>query len=73
MQKEKYIVSKIRLFFEDGTKSNIRTCKEVFNLQSYREYLMVKHNAVKVEFTYETIPLESERKLKLKLSLIING
>lgn len=67
MQKEKYIVSKIRLFFEDGTISNIRTCKEVFNLQSYREYLMAKHNAIKIEFTYETIPLEPERKVRLKI------
>lgn len=68
MQKEKYIITKIKLFFEDGTKSNIRTCKEVFNLRSYREYLMAKHNAVKIEFIYETIPLEPERKLKFVFS-----
>lgn len=68
MQTEKYIVSNIRLFFEDGTKSQIKTCKEVFNLQSYREYLMAKHNAIKIEFTYETIPLESEnQKVTLKI------
>lgn len=64
---EKYMVTRIRLTYQDGTHSNIKTVKEVFNLESYREYLMVKHNATKIEFTYNTIPVEPEREIRVKI------
>lgn len=64
---EKYIVTRIRLTYQDGTHSNIKTVKEIYNLNSYREYLMVKHNAIKVEFIYDTIPVESEKEIRLKI------
>lgn len=64
---EKYLVSRIRLTYPDGTHSNIKTMKEVYNLESYRDYLMVKHNTIKVEFMYDTIPVEPERELRLKI------
>lgn len=64
---EKYIVTRIRLTYKDGTHSNVKTAKEVYNLESYREYLMVKHDATKVEFTYDTIPVQPEREIRLKI------
>ena len=67
MAKEKYIITRVKLTFEDGTRINVKTCKEIYNLQSYREYMMAKHNAMKVDFTYDTIPLESERELRMKI------
>lgn len=67
-QTEKYIVTRIRLTYQDGTHSNIKTMKEVYNLESYREYLMVKHDASRVDFIYDTIPVEPERELRLKIS-----
>lgn len=64
---EKYIVTRIRLTHKDGTHSNVKTTKEVYNLESYREYLMAKHDATKVEFTYDTIPVQPEREIRLKI------
>lgn len=53
------------MFYEDGTKLVVKTRKEVFNLQSYREYLMVQNGATRVEFTYDTIPADRQGNLRL--------
>ena len=49
---EKYIIRRVRIYHKDGTKANIKTTKEVFNIDSYREYLMAQYDAAKVEFIY---------------------
>lgn len=61
---EKYI-RRVRIYYKDGTKANIKTTKEVFNIDSYREYLMVRFNAARVEFIYDTIPVERQGEIKL--------
>lgn len=53
------------MFYGDGTHSVVKTRKEVYNLQSYREYLMVQNGASRVEFTYDTIPAEKQGNIKL--------
>lgn len=65
MKADKYIIRRISMFYEDGTKSIVKTRKEVFNLQSYREYLMVQNGATRVEFTYDTIPAEKQGNIRL--------
>lgn len=65
MKADKYIIRRISMFYEDGTHSVIKTRKEVFNLQSYREYLMVQNGAMRVEFTYDTIPADRQGNLRL--------
>lgn len=65
MKADKYIIRRISMFYEDGTKSIVKTRKEVFNLQSYREYLMVQNGAMRVEFTYDTIPAEKQGNIRL--------
>lgn len=65
MKADKYIIRRIKMFYEDGTKSVVKTRKEVFNLQSYREYLMVQNGATRVEFTYDTIPADRQGNLRL--------
>ena len=65
---DKYIVTKIKMIFKDGTKSVIRNLKkEVYNIESYREYLMAQNNAIKIEFTYDTIPVENQGEIRIKL------
>lgn len=64
---DKFIIQRIRMRFADGTCNNIKTRKEVFNINSYREYLMTKHGAMAVEFCYETIPAESCGQLKVRI------
>jgi hypothetical protein len=64
---EKYIITRIRIIYPDGTHNTIKTRKEVFNVNSYRDYLMVKYNAVKVEFVYDTIPVDSQGEIRLKV------
>lgn len=65
MKADKYIIRRISMFYEDGTKLVVKTRKEVFNLQSYREYLMVQNGATRVEFTYDTIPADRQGNLRL--------
>lgn len=64
----KFIVRRIRMRFADGTHSNVNTRKEVFNVDSYREYLMAQHGAERVEFVYETIPVDNCKKLKVRIA-----
>lgn len=64
---DKYIITQFRLHFADGTHSTVKTRKEVFNIQSYREYLMATHGAERVEFIYETIPADKQGKVKVRL------
>ena len=65
MKADKYIIRRISMFYEDGTNSIVKTRKEVFNLQSYREYLMVQNGAMRIEFTYDTIPAEKQGNIRL--------
>lgn len=65
MKADKYIIRRIKMFFGDGTHSVIKTKREVYNLQSYREYIMVQNGASRVEFTYDTIPAEKQGNIKL--------
>ena len=65
MKADKYIIRRIKMFYRDGTRSVVKTRKEVYNLQSYREYLMVKNGASRVEFTYDTIPAEKQGNIRL--------
>ena len=65
---EKYIIHRIRIYYKDGTKANIKTAKEVFNINSYREYLMTQYDAARVEFIYDTIPVERQGEIKLTVS-----
>lgn len=62
---EKYIISRVRIYYKNGTRANIKTTKKVFNIDSYREYLMMRHNAARVEFIYDTIPVECQGEIKL--------
>jgi hypothetical protein len=64
---EKYIITRIRFTYSDGTHSTTKIRKEVYNVNSYRDYLMVKYNAVRVEFNYESIPVESQGEIRLKV------
>ena len=65
---EKYIIRRVRIYHKDGTKANIKTTKEVFNINSYREYLMAQYDAARVEFIYDTIPVERQGEIKLTVS-----
>lgn len=65
---EKYIIRRVRIYHKDGTRVNIKTTKEVFNINSYREYLMAQYDATRVEFIYDTIPVERQGEIKLTVS-----
>lgn len=68
MKADKYIVTRIKMWFRDGTRQTIKNLKkEVYNIESYREYLMAQNNAIKVEFTYETIPAKNQGEIRIKL------
>ena len=65
---DKYIVTRVKMWFKDGTRQTIKNLKkEVYNIESYREYLMAQNNAIKVEFTYETIPAKNQGEIRIKL------
>lgn len=70
MNKNKYIIRQTKMFFSDGTKSVVKNRKAVYNIQSYREYLMAKYGALRVEFVYDTIPasLQGCTSIKIKSS-----
>lgn len=65
---EKYIIRRVRIYHKDGTRANIKITKEVFNIDSYREYLMVQYDAARVEFIYDTILVERQGEIKLTVS-----
>ena len=65
---EKYLIRRVRIYYKDGTKANIKTAKEVFNINSYREYLMTQYDAARVEFIYDTIPVECQGEVKITVS-----
>jgi hypothetical protein len=66
MQKaQKYIITRIRIDYTDGTHNTVKTRKEVYNVDSYREYLMIKYNAARVEFIYDTIPASRQGEIRL--------
>lgn len=65
---DKYVVMRVNMWFKDGTRQTIKNLKkEVYNIESYREYLMAQNNAIKVEFTYETIPAKNQGEIRIKL------
>lgn len=70
MNKNKYIIRQTKMFFSDGTKSVVKNRKSVYNIQSYREYLMTKYGALRVEFVYDTIPasIQSYTNIKIRSS-----
>ena len=65
---KKYIIRRIRIYHKDGTKANIKTTKEIFNINSYKEYLMTQYDAARIEFIYDTIPVERQGEIKLTVS-----
>lgn len=65
---DKYVVMRVKMWFKDGTRQTIKNLrKEVYNIESYREYLMAQNNAIKVEFTYETIPAKNQGEIRIRL------